>query len=43
LKTINETFTEDEFEEIEAIKKKTGLNWHDFILRAAHALNAGGE
>jgi len=43
LNTINEKFTEDEFEEIKSIKKKTGVNWHDFILRAAHALNAGGE
>ena len=43
MNTINETFTEKEFEEIKSIKKKTGLNWHDFILRAAHALNAGGE
>ena len=43
MNTINETFTKKEFEEIKSIKKKTGLNWHDFILRAAHALNASGE
>lgn len=43
MQNINEKFTDVEFEEIKAIKKKTGLNWHDFILRAAHALNAGGE
>ena len=43
MNTINEKFTENEFEELKVIKKKTGLNWHDFILRAAHTLNAGGE
>ena len=43
MRNINPIFTEKEFKEVESIKKKTGLNWHDFILRAAHALNAGGE
>ena len=43
MNTINETFTENEFEEIKSIKKKTGLNWHDFILRASHTLNACGD
>ena len=28
-------FTDEEHNEIETIKKATGLNWHDFILDAA--------
>lgn len=28
-------FTQEEYIEIETIKKATGLNWHDFILDAA--------
>ena len=43
MNTINETFTQKEFEEIKSIKKKTELNWHDFILHAAHTFNASGE
>lgn len=43
LNTINETFTEEEFKELKNIKIKTGLNWHDFIMFAAHSMNAGGE
>ena len=43
MRNINPMFTDDEFDEIEKIKNKTGLGWHDFVLRAAHALNAGGE
>ena len=43
MRNINPIFTDEEFEEIDAIKEKTGLNWREFILRAAHALNAGGE
>ena len=35
MKNINEKFTDEEHEEIETIKKATGLNWHDFILDAA--------
>lgn len=43
LNTINETFTEEEFNELKRIKVKTGRNWHDFIMFAAHSMNAGGE
>ena len=32
---INETFTEEEFMELKAIKKKSGLIWHDFIIEAS--------
>ena len=30
MKTINETFTDEEYEELQ--KKKEGRSWHDFIL-----------
>ena len=43
LNTINEKFTKEEFEEVKAIKVKTGRNWHDFIMFAAHSMNAGGD
>lgn len=43
MRNINPIFTDDEFDEIEKIKNKTELSWHDFVLRAAHALNACGE
>ena len=39
MKNINEKFTDEEHEEIETIKKETGLNWHDFILDAARLYN----
>jgi hypothetical protein len=35
MKRINETFTEEEFEELSNAKKQTGLNWHDFIMTLA--------
>tara|TARA_R100000789_G_scaffold76949_1_gene72301 strand:+ start:2007 stop:2123 length:117 start_codon:yes stop_codon:yes gene_type:complete len=31
MKTINETFTDEEFKEL--LKKKNGASWHDFILQ----------
>lgn len=42
-KNINEPFTIEEFEEIESIKNKTGMNWHDFLLHAAYFLNASSK
>jgi predicted CopG family antitoxin len=30
MKTINETFTDEEFQSL--LKTKGSLNWHDFIL-----------
>ena len=30
MKTINETFTDEEYKAIKKVKKK--MNWHDFIL-----------
>lgn len=35
----NPRFTDEEFEDLLVIKKKTGLNWHDFIIHAAENLN----
>ena len=32
---INSVFSDEEFQEIKAIKDDHGLNWHDFILDAA--------
>ena len=31
MKTLNETFTDEEYEMMLRVKKKAGLNWHDFI------------
>lgn len=33
MKTINETFTDEEFKQL--IKLKGDLSWHDFILRSS--------
>ncbi len=35
MKNINETFTDEEHEELSSIKEYSGLNWHDFIVEAA--------
>jgi len=32
MKTLNETFTDEEYESMLHVKKESGLNWHDFIL-----------
>jgi len=34
MKTLNETFTDDEYETMLRVKKESGLNWHDFIFTA---------
>ena len=39
MKTINETFTDEEFEAIEAIKKESGLTWRQFIYESATNYN----
>jgi hypothetical protein len=31
--TINETFTTEEEEKLKAAKEKSGLTWHDFIMK----------
>ena len=36
MKHLRETFTDQEFEELQKFKKRTCLNWHGFILTAAH-------
>lgn len=33
LHPINETFSEEEWSVLKPIKLKSGLNWHDFILK----------
>ena len=35
MKTLLEKFTDDEFKKLLIVKKKTGLNWHDFIMTFA--------
>ena len=37
MRTVNETFTDDEFEKLQAVKKKR--SWHDFILELAKNKN----
>jgi len=32
MKTLNETFTDEEYESMLRVKKESKLNWHDFIL-----------
>jgi predicted CopG family antitoxin len=32
MKTLNETFTDEEYERLKRFKEGTGLSWHDFIL-----------
>jgi len=38
MKTINETFTDEEYETMLIVKKKAGLNWHDFIFSGASCM-----
>lgn len=33
MKTINVTFTDEEYEKLVRLKNWMDLNWHDFILR----------
>ncbi len=35
MKHLRETFTDQEFEQLQRVKAKTNLNWHLFILTAA--------
>lgn len=35
LKTVNETFSDEEFEELKKAKDESGMSWHDFILTLA--------
>ena len=36
MKSIYETFTEEEYEQLKAAKHVTGLTWHDFIMTLQH-------
>lgn len=44
VRTINATFTQDEFEALLALKKSLGYNWEEFIREGAQLLKkkAGG-
>ena len=33
MKTLNITFTDEEYERLNEVKESTGLSWHDFILK----------
>jgi len=44
MKNLNETFTDEEYAKLKAVKEVFGYNWHDFIMRAADDLEKhGGE
>ncbi len=32
MKTVNITFTDEEYEKLKEVKERKGLNWHDFVL-----------
>ena len=34
MRNINPTFTNEEFAELDMIKDKSGLNWHDLVYDA---------
>ncbi len=38
MKVIHVIFTDEEHEEISRAKERSGLNWHDFIKRAAEKM-----
>ena len=35
MKHLRETFTDEEFEELLKAKRKSCMNWHDFLLHCA--------
>ena len=41
LQTLNEKFNEDEWKELQEIKKRAGMIWHDFILSAVRSFDYG--
>ena len=32
MRTINETFENSEFEKLQKVKERSGMNWHDLIM-----------
>ena len=40
MKTLFEKFADEEFKRLRIAKKKTGLNWHDFIMTFAEIIEA---
>lgn len=43
VRTINATFSEDEFQALLALKRALGYNWEQFIREGAALLKAKGE
>ncbi len=43
LQTLNEKFDETEWAELQEIKKRAGLTWHDFILHSARSFDCGSD
>ena len=39
MKTLNETFTDEEYESMLRVKNELRLNWHDFILASCLTRN----
>jgi hypothetical protein len=39
MKTLNESFTEEEWAKLLVAKINSGLNWHDFLLEVADNYN----
>ena len=37
MKTINVTFTDEEYEKLNKKKEESGLGWHDFILKVGES------
>ena len=35
MKTLNESFTDQEFEQLKQVKDASGYNWHDFFIAIA--------
>jgi len=41
IQALHEKFDEREWSELQDIKKRAGLTWHDFILKAARRFDYG--
>jgi hypothetical protein len=43
MRTINETFENSEFEELQKVKERSGKNWHDLIMTLVEKDEKRGE
>jgi len=43
IQAIHEKFDETEWNELQDIKKRAGLTWHDFILQSARRFDYGDD